>query len=137
MSKEVKGLNTVNKLDAMARIARAMTQFTKPESIALDYTVLEKEGIAMILSFGMTLQGFETLQGTDFVPIEETNYSVSVVSIVKELDKFGINVQALNAPKDEALATALKNKVYKSIFDVLSTLDLMPLTRKRRAKKAK
>ena len=133
MSKEVKSLTTVQRLDAMARIARNLEGLSK--NVIASFTKDADKGDCIIFNYGYELQGFQTFNGTDFVDIADTKYAISIASPLRELNDYGIVVTALSKGIDEKLSQALVNKIGKDLLDRLKGIDLMPITRKRRAKK--
>lgn len=133
MSKEVKSLTTVQRLDAMARIARNLEGLSK--NVVASFTNDNAKGDCIVFNYGYELQGFQAFNGTDFVDMADTKYAISIASPLHELDDYGIVVTALSKGIDEKLSQALVNKIGKDLLGRLQGIDLMPLTRKRRAKK--
>ena len=133
MSKEVKGLTTVQRLDAMARIARNLEGLSK--NVVAGFTKDDLKGDCIVFSYGYELQGFQAFNGTDFVDMADTKYAISIASPLHELDDYGIVITALSKGIDEKLSQALVNKIGKDLLERLQGIDLMPLTRKRRTKK--
>lgn len=133
MSKQVKDLTTVQRLDAMARIARNLEGLSRNvvASFAKDALV----GDCIVFSYGYELQGFQAFNGTDFVDMADTKYAITISSPLRELDDYGIVVTALSKGIEEKLQHALVNKIGKDLLKRLQGIDLMPLTRKRRTKK--
>lgn len=133
MSKEVKSLTTVQRLDAMSRIARNLEGLSK--NVVANFTNDADKGDCVLFIYGYELQGFQAFNGTDFVDMADTKYAITVACPFRELNDYGIVVTALSKGIEEKLQQALVKKIGKDLLKRLQGVDLMPLTRKRRTKK--
>ncbi len=122
-------LNSVERADAIARIARKLTSYVKAEQLNMSFS----DDTSVIFSYSTVMKGLTVFTNGKLSNMPNKEYAVLVTTPLENLSKYHVTFTESNLKdKQSELDIAICGKFAEDLKDDLATVNLMPLTRTRK-----